>query len=96
MNAYLLAYHWTELVRDFKDTEKQEGISGYTTENLCRTALDYIRNGRFRQYNLFTQKRDEEFEKFYKRLADEFTEELVKRFLEDDELWKTTLEMAEQ
>lgn len=96
MDSYLLADHWAGLVRDFKDLERQEGNSGYEAEKLCRFVLDYIRNGRFRQYNLFTQKRGEEFERMYERLTSEFNEEPVKRFLEEDELWKTTLEMAEQ
>jgi hypothetical protein len=95
MNHYLLMDHWTTLVRDLKDDEKQQGRTGYEVENLARRILDYVRTGRFRQYKLFAQQRGEEFEKMYetmKKLADE---ELLKRYLASESLWQTTLELAE-
>lgn len=95
MNAFLVADHWAALVRDFKDTEKQHDVSGYDAERLARYVLDYVRNTRFRQYNLFTQKRGEEFERMYEAARAIVNEESLKRFLESDELWKTTLELAE-
>lgn len=95
MNALLLADHWAALVRDFKDAEKQHDISGYDAERLARYVLDYARSTRIRQYNLFTQKRGEEFERMYERARDIVNEEALKRFLDSDELWKTTLELAE-
>lgn len=96
MNAYLLADHWAELVRDFKDAEKQQDVSGYDAEKLARFILDYVRTTRFRQYNLFTQHRGEEFERMYAKAKAEFNEDSLKRFLESEELWKTTLELGEQ
>lgn len=96
MERYLLQDHWATLVRDFKDAEKQHGVSAYDAEKLARYVLDYAWNTRFRQYNLFTQKRGEEFERMYEYLKQMFTDDSLKRFLENEELWKTTLEMAEQ
>ena len=94
----MLMDHWAGLVRDFKDKEREEhDIGAYSSEQLARRILEYIRYTRFRQYNLFTQQRGEEFENMLKKLADlEFKPEAVARFLETEELWKTTLEMGEQ
>jgi len=95
MNHALLMDHWATLVRDLKDAEKQEGGSGYEVEKLARHMLDYVRTGRFRQYKLFTQQRGEEFERMYdamKKIADEG---LLKRYLESESLWQTTLELGE-
>ncbi len=97
MEYYLLMNHWGELVRDFKDTEKEHGIDAYDTERMARMILDYIRYTRIRQWTLFVQKRGEEFEKMM-AILDESGFELTaaQRFLENEELWKVTLEMGEQ
>ena len=89
--------HWGELVREFKDTEKEHGIDAYDTERMARAILDYIRYTRIRQWTLFVQKRGEEFEKMM-AILDESGFELTaaQRFLENEELWKVTLEMGEQ
>lgn len=98
MDYYALMEHWASLVRDFKDKEREEhDIGAYSSEQLARRILEYVRYTRFRQYNLFTQQRGEEFENMLKKLdAMQFNPEAVVRFLETEELWKTTLEMGEQ
>lgn len=97
MNYYLLKDHWAQLVNRFKDSERELGNDGYTTENLAMDILDYARFTRFRQWTLFVQKRGEEFEKMMDRLEKKgFSLEAARRFLEEEELWKTTLELAEQ
>jgi hypothetical protein len=97
MDRYLLQDQWASMIRNLKDSEKQYGISAYTTEQMAQTILRYIRYTRIRQYNLFQQKRGEDFEKMMARLKqDGFEEDAVRRYLEDEELWKTTLELGEQ
>ena len=97
MNYYLLLDHWAHLVRDFKDDEREHDRELYDSEQLARSILDYARFTRFRQYKLFTQKRGEEFERMLTKLETEgHPIEAVRRFLESEELWKTTLEFAEQ
>ena len=97
MDRYLLQDQWASMIRNLKDSEKQYGISAYTTEQMAQTILRYIRYTRIRQYNLFQQKRGEDFEKMMALLKrDGFEEEAIRRYLEDEELWKTTLELGEQ
>ena len=97
MDRYLLQDQWASMIRSLKDNEKQYGISAYTTEQMAQTILRYIRYTRIRQYNLFQQKRGEDFEKMMGKLKqDGFEEEAIRRYLEDEELWKTTLELGEQ
>ena len=97
MDRYLLQDQWASMIRNLKDSEKQYGISAYTTEQMAQTILRYIRYTRIRQYNLFQQKRGEDFEKMMGKLKqDGFEEDAVRRYLEDEELWKTTLELGEQ
>lgn len=91
MDYYLLQEHWSSLVRRFKDEERNDTRA---SEEVAFFILDYIRYTRFRQYNLFTQKRGEEFERMIE-LAGE-RGDLVRSFLENDERWQTTLELAEQ
>lgn len=94
MEYYLLQEHWSSLVRKFKD---EEAPNGYEAEKLAMFLLDYIRYTRFRQYNLFTQKRGEEFEKMFDLVERaEFSVEMARRFIEDDERWATILEVADQ
>lgn len=97
MNHYLLLDYWAQLVRDFKDEERRYDRELYDSEQLAKSILDYARFTRFRQYKLFTQKRGEEFERMLTKLENEgHPIDAVRRFLESDELWKTTLEFAEQ
>jgi hypothetical protein len=94
MEHYLLLEHWSSLVRKFKD---EEAPNGYDAEKLAQLLLDYIRYTRFRQYNLFTQKRGEEFEKMFTLVeTSELSVDMARRFIEDDELWATILEVAEE
>jgi hypothetical protein len=93
MEYYLLQEHWVSIVRKFKDQEQEK----YNAEKLALYILDYIRYTRFRQYNLFTQKRGEEFERMVDQAEkSEFSVEMLRRYIEDDERWQTTLEFADQ
>lgn len=97
MEHYILVDYWGSLVRAFKDSERKEGISHYMTEKLANEVVDYIRYTRIRQYNLFQQQRGEDFERMMTKLkAMEFEEGAIQRLLENEELWKVSLQMAEQ
>ena len=97
MEYYILVDHWGSLVRMFKDSEKEFDQDGYASEQVALAILDYIRYTRIRQYKLFQQKRGEEFERMFEVLeTKEHNMDAVKRFIEEDELWKVTLELAEQ
>lgn len=89
--------HWAEIVRDFKDEEKEHDIDAYETERMARDILDFIRYTRIRQWTLFIQQRGEEYEKMLATLEEKGHDlTSVRRFLENEELWKVTLEMGEQ
>ena len=97
MERYLLQEHWSSLVRIFKDEERAFDQETYDSEQLAFFLLDFIQTTRFRQYNLFTQKRGEEFERMLIRAEERgFSVDSVRRFIEDDDRWTTTLEIAEQ
>lgn len=97
MEYYILFEHWISLVRIFKDSESTFNQERYNSEQLALTMLDYIRYTRLKQYNLFVQKRGEEFERMIGLLKDKgYDSDAVERYLENDELWNTTLELAEQ
>lgn len=97
MQYYALQNHWGSLVRNFKDEEKQYDRAPYDTDQLALAILDYIRYTSIRQYKLFQQKRGEEFERMMTSLEKrEHNAEAIKRYLDDDDLWTTTLELAEQ
>lgn len=95
MEYRFLSDHWSKLVRDFKDSEKEHDIDPRDSELLALAVVDHIQWTRIRQWNLFVQKRGEDFEKFMEKLKLRFQEDAIYRFLEDEELWKVTLEMAE-
>lgn len=89
--------HWGVLVREFKETEKEYDQDGYASEQLARAILDYSRFTRFRQWTLYTQQRGKEFEDLLTRLEDDgHSLEAAKRYLAEEELWKTTIELAAQ
>lgn len=95
MEHYLLQEFWSSLVRKFKDEEGPQ--QSYEAEKVAMFILDHIRYTRFRQYNLFTQKRGEEFENMLTLLEKaDFSVDMARRFLEDDERWTTTLELADE
>ena len=91
----LLLDHWAQLVRDFKDSEKQYDIEPRDSELLAMAIVDWIQVTPIRQWNLFVQKRGEDFDKFRAKLeAKGFDDQAVQRFLEEDELWKVSLELG--
>jgi hypothetical protein len=95
MEYRFLLDHWAQLVRSFKDSEKEYDVEPRDSELLAQAALDYAQWTRIRQWNLFSQKRGEDFEKFIEKLKVRFEEEPIRRFVENEELWKVMLEMAE-
>lgn len=96
MEYYLLLNHWASLVRNFKDREKDFGIEPRDSEQLLQQALNWIRYTRIRQWNLFQQQRGEDYDLFVQHLTERgFTPTAIQRFAEDEDLWKTTLEMGE-
>jgi hypothetical protein len=91
----LLLDHWAQLVRDFKDSEKQYDIEPRDSELLAMAIVDWIQGTPIRQWNLFVQKRGEDFDKLMAKLeAKGFDDQAVQRFLEEDELWKVSLELG--
>lgn len=98
MERYILKDYWAQLINEFKDSEREEhGQDGYATEQLSLDILDHIRITRFRQWTLFLQKRGEEFEMFMAKLEKRGHDaDAIKRFLDDDNLWKTTIDLAMQ
>lgn len=94
MNYYLLLDEWSSMVRKFKDEETGDRREA---EYVALYVLDYIRYTRLRQYNLFTQKRGEEFERMLEQGEQRgHSVDAMRRFIEDDERWAKTLELAEQ
>lgn len=91
----LLLDHWAQLVRDFKDREKAYDIEPRDSELLAMAIVDWIQGTPIRQWNLFVQKRGEDFDKLRAKLeAKGFDDQAVQRFLEEDELWKVSLELG--
>ena len=91
----LLLDHWAQLVREFKDREKAYDIEPRDSELLAMAIVDWIQVTPIRQWNLFIQKRGEDFEKLMAKLeAKGFEDQAVQRFLEEDELWKVSLELG--
>ena len=96
MDYYLQMDYWGSLVRAFKDSEKDQGVEPRDSELLAHRVLDWIRYTRIRQWNLFQQRRGEEYERMIATLVETgFMREAIQRFGEEEELWKATLEMAE-
>jgi len=97
MERYLKLDYWAQIVRNFKDSERQEhGRENRDTEELAKFILDYATWTTFRQYKLFQQRRGEEFEALLARIEDSEKDlEAAKRMIYDDEFWEATLELAE-
>jgi hypothetical protein len=96
MNYYLLQDHWSSLVRTMKDSERVFGISAYSTDKLTRNILRYATTTHIRQYNLFVQRRGEDFEKLRAKLVEMgFDDGSIDRTFENEEFWKVTLELSE-
>jgi hypothetical protein len=98
MERYLLKDHWAQLINEFKDSERESyDQDGYATEQLSLDILDHLRTTRFRQWTLFIQRRGEEFEMFMAKMEKRgHNPDAVKRFLDDEDLWKTTIDLATQ
>lgn len=97
MDRYLLQEHWASLVRRFKDSERAYDEDPSSTESLVQFLLDWVRYTRMRNYSLFTQKRGEDFEQLLHRTEQAgHSVDALRRFIEDDERWDTTLTLAEQ
>lgn len=97
MESYLKTYHWVSLLRDIKDSEKELGNSGYQVERIAKDVLDFASHTRIRQYNLFAQKRGQDFETMMAKLETKGHDmEMVQRILDNEEFWKTTLDLAEE
>lgn len=98
MQRYLLKDHWAQLVTEFKDEERESHAQdNYATEQLSMDVLDHLRLTRFRQWPLFVQKRGEEFEQMMAKLETRgHNPDAIKRFLDTEELWATTTELATQ
>jgi excinuclease UvrABC ATPase subunit len=96
MERHFQVDHWGSLVRDWKDSEReQHGIPNYTTEQLARKVLSYVQTTRFRQYALFTQQRGEEYDAMIASLeAAGFDRDALHRLLAEEEYWTSTLGLA--
>jgi len=94
MSRIILKDFWAQHVQDFKDSESAEGISAYDAGELARSVLRYIRYTRFRQVNLFSQQRGEEYEYMIERLKESYDENSINRFLANEDLWKASLELG--
>ena len=97
MERYLVKDQWAQIVRNFKDSEREEhGRENRDTEELAKDILNYVTWTRFRQYNLFQQRRGEEYEALFTKLEEAGHDlEAAKRMILDDEFWTTTLQLAE-
>ncbi len=97
MERYLKLDYWAQIVRNFKDSERQEHRrENRDTEELAKFILDYATWTTFRQYKLFQQRRGEEFEALLARIEDSEKDlDAAKRMIYDDEFWEATLELAE-
>lgn len=94
MEYYLSLEEWSSMVRKFKDEEPGDRRK---SEELALFILDYIRYTRIRQYNLFQQKRGEEFERMIEEATKRgYSPESLRRFMEDDDRWAKTLQVANE
>ena len=91
----LLLDHWASLVREFKDSEKAYDIEPRRSELPVIAIVDWIQVTPIRQWNLFVQKRGEDFDKLMAKLETKgFDSQAVQRYLEEEELWKVSLELG--
>jgi hypothetical protein len=97
MERYLLQDYWSQIVRNFKDSERENyKRENRQTEELAKFILDYATWTTFRQYKLFQQRRGEEFETLLAQVEEaDHDLEAAKRMIYDDEFWEATLELAE-
>lgn len=94
MEYYLSLEEWSSMVRKFKDEERGDRRK---SEDLALFILEYIRYTRIRQYNLFQQKRGEEFERMVEEATKRgYSPDSFRRFMEDDDRWAKTLRVANE
>lgn len=97
MEYFAIMDLWVQHVRDFKDAESRLGIENYSSEQLARAILRYIRTTRIRQWILFTQRRGDEFDHMIELLVEKGYElAAIRRFVDNEDLWTITLEFGEQ
>jgi hypothetical protein len=59
--------------------------------------VDFIQVTPIRQWNLFSQKRGEDFDTLMRNLeAKGFDSDAIQRYLAEEDLWKVTLELGER
>lgn len=91
----LLLDHWAQLVRDFKDSEREFDIEPRDSELLAMAIVDFIQTTPIRQWNLFVQKRGADFDKLLAKLeAKGFDGGAIQRYIETEELWAVSLELG--
>ena len=97
MERYLLKDYWAQIVRNFKDSEREDyGRENRDTEELAKDILDYAVWTQFRQYKLFQERRGEEYEALLAKLEEAGHDmEAATRMILDDDFWNTTLQLAE-
>ena len=93
MDYYLTLDHWSSIVRQLKDDEREHDILAQATSDLAKDILLVIRSTRFKQGVLFKQKRGEEYEKFVEKLNDTYDHDAVKRILSNDEFWEVSFSL---
>lgn len=97
MDDYIAMEDWAEIVRDFKDSEKDFGMEPRESEQLALKILDFIRYTRIRQWTLFVQKRGEEYDRMIQGLTEAgFLPMAIQRFVEDEVRWTATITMGER
>ena len=89
MDYLLTLEHWNTIVRNMKDAELEHGISAYTTTNMAKDIVQFIRSARIRQGILFKQRRGEEYETFIEKLNILYDPDAVARAVSNDEFWDT-------
>lgn len=97
IDYYIAMEDWAEIVRDFKDSEKDFGIEPRESEQLALKILDFIRYTRIRQWPLFVQRRGEEYDRMIQMLTEAgFLPAAIQRYVETEDRWTATLKMGEQ
>lgn len=93
----LLLDHWAQLVRDFKDSEKEYNRTPRESELLALAVVDWIQLTPIRQWNLFVQQRGEDWDRLKAFLEERGQDlEAFQRFVEDEARWQVTLELGER
>lgn len=93
LDRYIRQDEWSSMVRDLKESVED---TPYTTERIAQEILRYIRYTRIRQYNLFTQRRGEEFDHMMASLEEMgFDLKSVREMVEQDAFWQKTMELAD-